>query len=115
MLLEPNFAGLSPLGLDVLLVAGLSANARVALGLEALRLFIGVLHRSLGEPLAVGDETVHVDSAATERLMIALHRSLVHGLSPPTALRRAALSLRNDPAFAHPFYWAPFVVIGSGR
>lgn len=57
----------------------------------------------------------NVDSAATERLMVAVHYSLVRGASPPTAVRRAALALRNDPAFAHPFYWAPFVVIGSGQ
>jgi hypothetical protein len=56
-----------------------------------------------------------VDSAATERLMIAFHRALAAGVAPPEALRHAALSLRAEPAFAHPFYWAPFVVIGNGR
>jgi CHAT domain-containing protein len=30
------------------------------------------------------------------------------------ALRRAREKLRQDPGFAHPFYWAPFVVIGPG-
>jgi CHAT domain-containing protein len=57
----------------------------------------------------------NVDSRATERLMVAFHRALAGGATPPAALRQAALSLRRDPSFAHPFYWGAFVVIGSGR
>ena len=30
------------------------------------------------------------------------------------ALRRSMLALMADPKFAHPFYWAPFVVVGEG-
>jgi CHAT domain-containing protein/Flp pilus assembly protein TadD len=57
----------------------------------------------------------NVDSRATERLMVAFHRALAAGATPPEALRQAALRLRRDPSFAHPFYWGSFVVIGSGR
>jgi CHAT domain-containing protein/tetratricopeptide (TPR) repeat protein len=56
----------------------------------------------------------NVDSAATEKLMVSFHQHLAAGAAPASALRRAELALRADPAFAHPFYWAPFVVIGSG-
>jgi CHAT domain-containing protein len=56
----------------------------------------------------------NVDSAATQRLMVAFHRALAGGAAPPDALRRAELALRSEPAFAHPFYWAPFVVVGAG-
>ena len=34
------------------------------------------------------------------------------------ALRRSRLKLINDsnnPEYAHPFYWAPFVVVGEGN
>jgi CHAT domain-containing protein len=54
-----------------------------------------------------------VDSAATMRLMIDFHRAYAAGASPAAALRRAQLAMRHDPRRAHPFYWAPFVVIGA--
>jgi CHAT domain-containing protein len=52
-------------------------------------------------------------SAATSTLMIEFHRQLAAGLSKPAALRAAQLKLRRDPRYSHPFYWAPFVVIGA--
>jgi len=30
-----------------------------------------------------------------------------------TATARYALALRRDRRYAHPFYWAPFVVVGA--
>jgi CHAT domain-containing protein len=30
------------------------------------------------------------------------------------ALRRAQLALANDPSTSHPFFWAPFVLVGDG-
>lgn len=57
-----------------------------------------------------------VDSASTAELMIEFHRNLrIPGRSTAEALRLAALATRNRPAYRHPFYWAPFVVVGSGR
>jgi CHAT domain-containing protein len=55
----------------------------------------------------------NVDSAATMRLMIGFHRAYAAGLRPAAALRRAELAMRGAPADAHPFYWAPFIVIAS--
>ncbi|HUR79844.1 MAG TPA: CHAT domain-containing protein [Thermoanaerobaculia bacterium] len=52
-------------------------------------------------------------SAPTADLMIAFHRALLSGASKPDALRRAALQLLNDRRTAHPFYWAPFIVVGQ--
>jgi CHAT domain-containing protein len=68
--------------------------------------------------LAAGCRTTVVSqwkaqSAATAVLMIEFHRQLVHGASKPAALRNAQLALRRDPRYAHPFYWAPFVVLGA--
>ena len=31
------------------------------------------------------------------------------------ALRRAQLSVLENPAYAHPFFWAPFILIGDWR
>lgn len=56
-----------------------------------------------------------VDSAATEQLMIAFHRDLIESnfRSAADALRRAKLALMKDPRYRHPFYWAPFIVVGK--
>lgn len=62
-----------------------------------------------------------VDSRSTADLMIAFHRALQQpdrtGRRPDTAdaLRRAALATARTPAYAHPFYWAGFVLIGDPR
>jgi len=53
------------------------------------------------------------ESASTSELMIELHRQLRAGVSKPEALRRAAIALRRDRRYAHPFYWAPFIVVGA--
>jgi CHAT domain-containing protein len=54
-------------------------------------------------------------SASTTELMLAFHKNLhsseVH--SSAEALRNAALKLMQKDEYRHPFYWAPFVVIGS--
>ena len=52
-----------------------------------------------------------VDSASTSELMIDFHRNMRDGRSKAEALRRAALKTRAK--YRHPFYWAPFVVVGS--
>ncbi|HKS24382.1 MAG TPA: CHAT domain-containing protein [Thermoanaerobaculia bacterium] len=57
-----------------------------------------------------------VDSASTKKLMVAFHRSLLQRRGPVAraeALRAAKLSLLRDPNTRHPFYWAPFVLVGS--
>ena len=52
-----------------------------------------------------------VDSTSTTDLMIEFHRNLrVNGRTNAEALRRAALKVRAKNK--HPFYWAPFVVVG---
>jgi len=46
-------------------------------------------------------------------LMGEFYRRLAAGTPPATALRAAELSLRRDPATAHPFYWAGFVLVAG--
>jgi CHAT domain-containing protein len=46
--------------------------------------------------------------------MVELHRRLLRGVAVVEALRQAQLELRRDPRHAHPYYWAPFVVVGNG-
>ena len=54
-----------------------------------------------------------VDSESTTRLMIAFHENRKSGLSDADALRVAALGLKKDPLYGHPFYWAPFIALGA--
>jgi CHAT domain-containing protein len=56
-----------------------------------------------------------VDSASAEPLMLGLHRKLLAGAGAAEALRSTALELRKNERYRHPFYWAPFVLIGDSR
>lgn len=54
-----------------------------------------------------------VDAAGTTALMIEFHRSLHAGKSKAVALQQATLKTLQDRRYRHPFYWAPFVLIGD--
>lgn len=54
-----------------------------------------------------------VESESTTRLMIAFHEHRQSGLSDAESLRAAALDLKKDPLYGHPFYWAPFIALGA--
>ena len=56
-----------------------------------------------------------VDAASTADLMLEFHRVSRRGAEYPEALRAAALKLLRNARRRHPFYWAPFVLIGDGR
>ena len=52
------------------------------------------------------------DDQATAELMEAFYGRLKAGFSRSSALREAQVSLRAR--HPHPYYWAPFVLIGGG-
>jgi CHAT domain-containing protein len=54
------------------------------------------------------------DSRATEALMIEFYRRLRAGDAPAAALRHAQLTVRANPRYQDPLYWAPFIVVGAG-
>lgn len=57
-----------------------------------------------------------VSDVSTSTLMGEFYRNLVkEKLSKTDALRNAQLSMLGNEKFAHPFYWAPFVIIGDWR
>ena len=56
-----------------------------------------------------------VSDEATRDTMIVFYRELAAGQPKAEAMRRAQLAVKNDPRYAHPFYWAPFVVLGEWR
>lgn len=112
--------------------AGLTAAQIEALPLEARLAFLsscssaggsilsgeGVLGMT-GAFLGAGTQAVvatlwPVDDAVTARLVSRFYVELSRGATVSTSLRLAQQSLREDPATAHPFFWAAFVVAGDG-
>lgn len=57
-----------------------------------------------------------VSDASTADLMVEFYRSLVdNNLTKTEAHRQAQISMISDENYAHPFYWAPFILIGNWR
>ncbi|MEB3274029.1 MAG: CHAT domain-containing protein, partial [Prochlorothrix sp.] len=54
-----------------------------------------------------------VNDQSTQELMISFYQSLQQGMTKNEALRAAQISLLNSH-FNHPYYWAPFILIGNG-
>ena len=56
-----------------------------------------------------------VEDSSTATLMQRFYGGLPKGQAKGAALRAAALSLMKDGKHAHPFFWAPFVLMGDWR
>jgi CHAT domain-containing protein len=55
-----------------------------------------------------------IDDAATAQFMVRLYDNLGdRNITRAAALQKAQASLINDPEYSHPFYWAPFVLVGN--
>jgi len=59
----------------------------------------------------------NVNDSATATLMRSFYGNLNRGLSKSAALRQAKLSLIRGESklWRHPYYWAPFVLVGEGK
>lgn len=79
---------------------------RAPLGLSGIALKSRV-RSALGSLWPVSDQ-------ATADLMTAFYRALYQpGTSKVQALRRAQLAILRDTRFSHPFFWAPFILVGN--
>ncbi|MDD5248400.1 MAG: CHAT domain-containing protein [Rhodocyclaceae bacterium] len=57
-----------------------------------------------------------VSDTAAQKVMVKFYGSLMgDGVSKAEALRRAQVALIHDPELDHPFYWAPFILVGNWR
>jgi len=56
-----------------------------------------------------------VNDKSTAKLMVEFYSSLTQqsGITKAEALRTAQLKLLAQPQYQHPFYWAPFVLVGN--
>ncbi|MEW6280059.1 MAG: CHAT domain-containing protein, partial [Candidatus Eremiobacterota bacterium] len=56
-----------------------------------------------------------VEDNSTRELMVQFYTGLKSGKTKAQALQEAQLSLLRQPRYRHPFFWAPFVMIGDWR
>jgi CHAT domain-containing protein len=56
-----------------------------------------------------------VDDDSTEFLMTAMYTELSRGADLQLAMQKAQIAAMKRPRFQHPFFWAPFVLIGDWR
>lgn len=52
---------------------------------------------------------------STATLMENFYKNWSMGMSKPEALRQAQITLKKMPGYEHPYYWAPFEMIGDWR
>ena len=82
-----------------------TGDERAALGLAGTAVQAGA--RSTAATLwAVNDE-------ATALLMGQFYQELSHQGTKAEALRQAQLALLKNPWYRHPFYWAPYILVGN--
>lgn len=56
-----------------------------------------------------------VNDVSTRETMTNFYKELAAGQPKGEAMRRAQLATMSDPRFAHPYYWAPFIVLGDWK
>jgi len=84
-----------------------AGDERAALGLAGVAVKAGA-RSALASLWFVNDES-------TARLIAEFYRQLADEQGKAAALRGAQLLLLNDERYAHPAYWAPFLMIGDWR
>jgi CHAT domain-containing protein/Tfp pilus assembly protein PilF len=105
-----------PLRADLVVLSGCdTARGQIAPG-EGL---VGLMWAALvaGAPATLVSQW-SVESAGSARLMVDFHREWrggQRGVSKARALQLAAVHALKTPGFAHPFYWAAFILGGDGR
>ncbi len=82
-----------------------AGDKRAALGLAGVAVRAGA-RSTLATLWFVSDE-------GTTELMTQFYRQLDASTTKAEALRRAQLSLLKDPILNHPYYWAPYVMVGN--
>jgi CHAT domain-containing protein len=81
-------------------------DKRAALGLAGMAVRAGA-RSTLASLWSVND-------AATASFMIQFYQNLADNkVTKAEAVRRAQLSLLQNPEYSHPYFWAPFILVGN--
>jgi CHAT domain-containing protein len=54
-----------------------------------------------------------VDARSTHDLMVEFYRNIKKGLDKATALQEAQKTIMEEEEYSHPYYWAPFILVGD--
>ncbi|MGE5660415.1 MAG: CHAT domain-containing protein [Actinomycetota bacterium] len=83
-----------------------AGDKRAALGLAGVAVRSGA-RSTLATLWSVKDQS-------TADFMTEFYRDIISpGMSKAEAIRQAQLALLKNPQFQHPFYWAPFILVGN--
>ena len=98
------------LPVELIVLSGCATGVNVIKpGDEQIGLVRGLLHAG-AESLVLSLWDVH--DSSTAEFMVAFYTRLQQGLSKALALQQAMAQLRER--YPHPYYWAPFLLIGKG-
>ena len=98
------------LSADLVVLSGCATGLNVIKpGDEQIGLVRGLL-RAGAQSLVLSLWDVH--DRSTQEFMVSFYAHLQQGLSKPLAMQSAMLELRKQ--YPHPYYWAPFLLIGKG-
>jgi tetratricopeptide (TPR) repeat protein len=98
-----------PLSAELVTLSGCSTGLNVVVGGDEL---VGLMRGLLfagAQGILVSLWDVH--DRSTAQFMTAFYRNLQHEENKAEALRTAMLELREQ--YAHPYYWAPFILVGK--
>ena len=97
---------LNPLELLVLSACQTAqGDEQAILGLAGIAIRSGA-HSTLGTLWPINDRS-------TAEWMVHFYQNLAAGQEKAEALRNAQLSFLQSPEYAHPYYWAPFILVGQ--
>ena len=66
----------------------------------------------LAQALSPQQRALELNDETTRHFMVAFHRALATS-GRAAALQQAQFAILRTQATAHPFYWAPFILIGG--
>ena len=86
--------------------------AKITKGDELIGLTRSLLYKGV-QSLIVSLWSVY--SSSTIELMKELYTNLKNGENKANSLRKAQIKIMNINKYAHPLYWAPFILIGNWK
>ena len=52
---------------------------------------------------------------SAQKLMLEFYRQLKNGANKATALQKAQIKVMETKKYSHPYFWAPFILVGNWK